>query len=334
MRRRRFIAGLGTTALWPVVANTQQLTKPTIGFLSGGTEPGNPKLIAAFHQGLGEHGYAEGRNVEIIYRWAANQYDQLPAMAADLVRRQVGLIVTTASNASALAAKSATRSIPIVFQTGGDPVELGLVASLSRPGGNITGAAFLTQELTAKRLELLHEVAPLVSAIGYLINPTNPGWDARMRAAEIASSTLKVRLIVEKLSKGSEIEAAHAKVVAQNVGAVMVDSDPLFFAQRTQLAALSIREKVPAIYHAGEIVEAGGLMSYGGNIADAYRLAGSYAGRILKGARTAELPVQQSTKIELSINLKTARALGLAIPIATCTRDRGNRMTTRDSLNA
>jgi len=312
MRRRVFIAGLGSTAIWSTAASAQQLARPTIGFLSGGT--GIQKLIAAFHQGLGEQGFVEGRDVEVVYRWAVNRYDQLPAMAADLVRRRVDVIVTSAGNAAALAAKSATRSIPIVFQSGGDPIELGLVASLSRPGGNVTGATFLTQELTAKRLELLHEVAPTSSSIGYLINSSNPGWDARMRAAEIAARELKVRLIVEKLSTASEIEAAHVKVVAQNIGAVMVDSDPLFFAERARLAALSIRDKVPAIYHVREVVEAGGLMSYGANIADVYRLAGSYAGRILKGAKPAELPVQQSAKIELSLNLKTAKTLGLTVP--------------------
>jgi putative tryptophan/tyrosine transport system substrate-binding protein len=314
MRRREFIAGLGSATVWPVVANTQQLARPTIGYLSGATETANSKLTAAFRQGLREQGYAEGRDVEIIYRWSSQRYDQLPAMAADLVRRRVNLIVTTAGNAPALAAKSATSSIPIVFQLGGDPVELGLVASLSRPGGNLTGAVFLTQELTAKRLELLHEIAPSASTIGYLINPTNPGWDARMRAAEIAARALNLRLVVEKSSTASEIEAAYPILVAQQIGALMVDSDPLFFGQRAQLAALSVRHKLPAIYHARESVEAGGLMSYGANIAEAYHLAGSYAGRILKGEKPAELPVQQSTKIELVINLSTGKALGQTIP--------------------
>jgi putative ABC transport system substrate-binding protein len=314
MRRRSFIAGLGSAAAWPVAANTQQLARPTIGYLSGATESGNSKLTDAFRQGLREQGYTEGRDVEIIYRWSDQRYDQLPAMASDLVRRRVNLIVTTAGNAPALAAKSATSSIPIVFQLGGDPVELGLVASLSRPGRNLTGAVFLTQELTAKRLELLHEIAPLAATIGYLINPTNPGWDARMRAAEIAARAFNLRLIVERPSTASEIEAAYPILVAQQIGAVMVDSDPLFFGQRDLLAGLSIRHKLPAIYHARESVEAGGLISYGANIADAYHLAGSYAGRVLKGEKPAELPVQQSTKIELIINLSTAKALGLALP--------------------
>jgi putative ABC transport system substrate-binding protein len=320
MRRREFIAGLGGVAVWPLAARAQQPALREIGYLSGGLADTSAGTLAAFRKGLREQGYAEERDIEILYRWAETQYDQLPAMATDLVRHDVAVIVTTNGNAAALAAKSATKTIPIVFQIGGDPVELGLVASLNRPGSNVTGVTFLAQELTIKRLELLRETVPTALPIGFLINSTDPGWEARMKAVETAARRLGVGLVIQKASTPSEIEAAYAIFVGQRIGAVLVDADPLFFAQREQLVALAARHAVPAIYHVREIVEAGGLMSYGAKVSDAYRLAGSYAGRILKGEKPADLPVQQSTRIETVVNLRAAKALGLEVPTATLLR--------------
>ncbi len=305
---------LGSTAAWPMVAWAQQRALPVIGYLSAGRESPAVSLTAAFRQGLAERGYIEGRNVEILYRWAETKNDRLPPLAADLVRRRVDVIVTTAGTSSALAAKFATATIPIVFQTGGDPVEAGLVANLNRPGGNITGATFLSALLTPKRLELLHELVPTITQIGYLVNPTNPLTKSHISKTETAARVLGVRLVIQSASAPSEIGAAFAMLVGQSIGALLVDDDPLFFNQRDQVATLAAAHAVPATYNSREIVEAGGLMSYGANFADVYRLAGSYAGRILKGEKPGDLPVQQSNKIELVINLKTAKALGLTIP--------------------
>jgi putative ABC transport system substrate-binding protein len=315
MKRRAFVAGLGSAALWPVAARAQQSTMPVIGYLSGGTELEGRRLTAAFHQGLGEQGFVEGRNVEVLYRWAENQYDRLPVFAAELVRRRVAVIATTAGAGAALAAKSATTSIPIVFQTGADPVELGLVGSFSHPGGNVTGVAMLTVALISKRLELLHEIVRHAVAIGFLVNPAYPKVEEQIREAQNAARKLGLQLVIENASSPNEIEVAFGNFASQQVQAVLVDTDPLFFVRRDQLAALATRYTLPAIYHAHEIAEAGGLMSYGSHFADAYRLAGSYAGRILKGDMPSDLPVQQVTKVELVINLKTAKALGLTIPL-------------------
>jgi putative tryptophan/tyrosine transport system substrate-binding protein len=313
MRRREFIAGLGGVAAWPVVARAQQPRMPVIGFLSTGAESASPILVEAFRQGLGERGYAEGRNVEILYRFAENRNEKLPSIAAELVRRRVDVIVTTAGPASALAAKAATTTIPIVFQSGADPVELGLVASLNRPGGNVTGVNMLAEALTAKHVGILHELVPAALTVAYLVNPISPD-DGHIREAEIAAGFLGMQLLVLGATSQGEIEAAFATIVQQRIGALLVDADVLFFSQRDQLVALSARHALPAVYHAQEITKAGGLISYGPNFAAAFRLAGNYAGRILKGEKPANLPVQQATKIELVINLKTAKALGLTIP--------------------
>jgi putative tryptophan/tyrosine transport system substrate-binding protein len=314
MRRREFVAGLGSVAALPTVLRAQQPTMPVVGFLSGGRAGGAPHQVAAFQRGMGEHGYVESRNVDVLYRWADYQYDRLPALATDLVRRRVAVIVATGGITSALAAKSATGTIPIVFQLGADPVEFGLVASLSRPGGNITGVSFLTTALVAKRLELLHKMVPSATSIGFLVNRTSPQVQTQMREAEFAARALGVRLVMRDPSTPAEIEETFEILIGQKIGALLVDSDPFFFIQGAQLATLAARHAVPAIYHARETVEAGGLLSYGADISDAYRVAGTYAGRILKGDKAADLPVQQSTKVELVINLKTAKALGLTIP--------------------
>jgi putative tryptophan/tyrosine transport system substrate-binding protein len=314
VRRREFIAGLGA-AVWPLAARAQQPTMPVIGYLNSSTESNAQHFTAAFRRGLSELGYVDGKNVSIEYHWMESQYDQLPALATDLVRRGVAVIVATGGTAIARAAKSATSTIPIVFVGGGDPVEVGLVASLNHPGGNVTGAAVLTTALTAKRLELLHELVPGAMPIGFLVNPTNPTvFKAEMMEAETAARALGVRLVILNASTSSEIEATSEILVAQRVGAILTSGDPLWTIRRVQLAALMARYAVPTIYAVREIVDAGGLMSYGASISDAYRLVGAYAGRILKGEKPADLPVEQVTKVELAINLKTARALGLTIP--------------------
>jgi putative tryptophan/tyrosine transport system substrate-binding protein len=314
IKRRQFIAGLSAMAAWPVAAQAQQPKIPVIGYLNSTTGT-DQHFTAAFRQGLSELGYVEGQNVSIEYHWMGGQYDRLAPAAADLVRRQVAVIVATGGTATARAAKSATATIPIVFVAGGDPVEVGLVASLNRPGGNATGAAILTTALTAKRLELLHELVPAATSIGFLVNPTNPTvFKAEMMEAETAARALGVRLVTLNASTLREIEAAFEIVVAQRIGALLTSGDPLWTVQRAQLAVLTARHAVPAIYAAREIVDAGGLISYGASISAAYRLVGTYTGRILKGEKPTDLPVQQSTKVEFVLNLSTAKALGLTIP--------------------
>ena len=314
--RRGVITLLGGAAAagWPLAARAQQPAMPVIGFLSSGTNPSSGRIADAFGQGLSEQGYVEGRNVEIIYR-SAQQTEGFLALAADLVRRRVALIVIPdPGTGAALAAKSATGSIPIVFGIGSDPVESGLVASLNRPGGNLTGVYFLNQELTAKHLELLHKIAPNVTTVGFLVNPTNSVVKAQNREAETAARSLGLNLTILNATTPNEIEAAFATVVERQIGALAVDADSLFFLQRDQLAAHAARHVVPAIYSAREYVEVGGLMSYGARLSDTLRVVGSYAGRILKGANPADLPVQQSTRIEMALNLGTAKALGLTVP--------------------
>src|SRR5271154_3891233 len=276
MRRRDFVAGLGSTAAWPLAARAQQRAMPVIGYLNSTTGT-DQHFTAAFRQGLSELGYVEGQNVSIEYHWTGGQYDRLAAMAADLVRRQVAGIVAPGGAPTAGAAKSATTTIPIVFLGGGAPVEVGLVASLNRPGGNVTGAAILTTALTAKRLELLHELVPAATSIGFLVNPTNPTvFKAEMMEAETAARALGVRLVTLNASTLREIEAAFEIVVAQRIGALLTSGDPLWTVQRAQLTA---RHAVPAIYAVREIVDAGGLISYGASISAAYRLVGTYTGR-------------------------------------------------------
>jgi putative ABC transport system substrate-binding protein len=314
MKRRGFITLLGGAVAWPLAARAQQQAMPVIGFLNPTSPETRRELIAAFYQGLAESGYVEGRNVAIEYRWAKGQNDRLPAMAADLVQQRVAVIVLDGT-ATALAAKAATQTIPIVFIVGADPVELGLVASLGRPGGNMTGVVALSLGTAAKRLQLLHELVPAVADIAFLRNPTNPYY-AALETTELqaAAGVLGLRLLLLNASNPGEIEVAFANLVAQRAGAFLLCTDPFFMAARDQLVALASRHAVPAIYPFREDAVAGGLISYGTSLPDAFHLVGGYTGRILSGNKPADLPVQQVTKMEMVINLKTAKALGLTIP--------------------
>jgi putative tryptophan/tyrosine transport system substrate-binding protein len=318
MRRRDFIGAIGgAAAAWPLAARAQQRAVPVVGCLNGGTESAFGPQAAAFRQGLAEQGYVDGRNVQILYRWAELHYDRLPELAADLVRRGVAVIVASMDGTvSALAARSATSTLPIVFVTGGDPVERGLVASLNRPGGNLTGVYFLTGTLIGKRLELLHEIAPAITSIGNLVNPALPTFanEGVIKETEAAARALGVRVVFQDANTPSEIEAAFAVLVRRGIGG-FIAAEALYFEQRDQLVRLAAHHAVPAIYAWREAVDAGGLMSYGTSLSDAFRLAGTYAARILKGDKPSDLPVQQTTKVELIINIKTAKALGLTIPV-------------------
>jgi putative tryptophan/tyrosine transport system substrate-binding protein len=316
MRRREFIAGLGAAA-WPVVAHGQRPAMPVIGFLHSQTlEAISGERIGAFRAGLAEFGYIEGQSVLIDYRWANGRNDQLPALAAELVRRQVSVIATPNSTASALAAKAATNSIPIVFMFGTDPVEAGVVTSLNRPDGNLTGVSLLTSESTiAKRLQLLHELAPTASLIALIVNSSNPvPAEAQKKEAEQAAQVLGVRLLIIAASNPSEIEAAFAMLVEKGARALLMGDDATFNARRDQIIALAARHAIPAIYAYREFTTAGGLMSYGGSLPEGFRIVGMYTARILKGEKPADLPVQRATKIEMTINTTTAKALGLTIP--------------------
>ena len=321
MKRRDFIVGLGSAAVArPLAARGQQPAKAVIGYLSGGNERSQSDLTAAFWRGMGEQGFAEGRNVEVLYRFADSSYDRLPELVADLVRRRVAVLVTSGGPAAHVAAKSATATIPIVFATGSDPVRLGLVASLNRPGGNVTGVTFLSVALFAKRLEMLREVVPSVTTVGHLINPASPTAQADMREAADAALALRLHLVTANAKSPGEIEAAFATLVAQRIGAFLESADPLFSQVHEQLATLAARHRLPAVFHRRDFVEAGGLMSYGASFSDAWRLVGIYAGRILKGEVPAELPVQQSTRIETVLNLKAAKVLGIQVPTSTLLR--------------
>jgi putative ABC transport system substrate-binding protein len=316
MRRRAFIEGIAASAAaWPLVLRAQQPAMPVIGFLNSASPESFAPQLAGFRQGLNEVGYTEGQNVAIEFRWAKSQYDRLPGLATDLVRRQVAIIVATGGSVSAIAAKSMTTTIPIVFTSGGDPVQLGLVASLNRPGGNVTGVNLFTSTLAAKRLELLHELVPTAKVIAMLVNPANPNSELDTRAVQAAAPTIGVQIVVLKASNGAEIGKAFDALSQYKVDAILVGADPLFDnSGRDQLIVLTARHAVPAIYDWRDVTVAGGLVSYGSNLAEGYRLAGIYAGRILKGAKPADLPVQQPSKFEFVINLKTAKALGLTIP--------------------
>jgi putative ABC transport system substrate-binding protein len=317
MNRREAITLVvgGAAFAWPLTARAQQSAMPVIGFLGSGSPDRDAHLVRAFHQGLSETGYIEGQNVAIEYRWADGQFDRIPLMAADLVRRQVTVISALSGIPTALAAKAATTTIPIVFHVGGDPVEFRLVPSLNRPGGNLTGVTNLGGELGQKRLELLHELLPTATVMAVLVNPTNPLSEPLTKDARAAASALGLQLHILQASTERDFDAIFASLVKLQAAALLIGADTFFNSQSKQLAELTLRHAVPAIYQYREFAAAGGLMSYGGSLTDIYRQVGVYTGRILKGEKPADLPVMQSAKVELIINLKTAKTLGLTFPL-------------------
>jgi putative ABC transport system substrate-binding protein len=318
VNRRKTIALLGGTAVaWPLAVRAQQPAMPLIGFLCGGSSEAYVRVLLSLRQGLKEFGFVEGQNVAFEYRFAEGQYDRLPAMAAELVHRPVAVIMAAGGTPSARAAKSATATIPIVFpDVAGNPVELGLVASLNRPGGNLTGVTTLNVEVGPKRLELLHAVVPTATIAALLVNPKGANTETASKYAQAAARSLGLQLHVLRASTEQDFGTVFATLGQLRVGGLVISNDPFFFSRSEQLAALTARNAVPTIYSFREFAAAGGLMSYGGNRDDAYRQAGVYIGRILKGESPGDLPVQQATKVELIINLKTAKALGLTIPIS------------------
>jgi putative tryptophan/tyrosine transport system substrate-binding protein len=315
--RREFIALLsGAAAAWPLAARAQQPPLPVVGFLNGQSPDNSAHLVEAFRQGLKQTGYVEGRNVAIEYRWAEGHVDRLPALSADLVRRQVAVIAATGGGATPFAAKAATTTIPIVFNSAGDPIKLGLVTSLNRPGGNLTGTSWFSAEITAKRLALLNELVPTATVVAMLVYRDDPESRWQPADAQEAARVLGQRLIVLNAVTTSEIEAAFARLVQQGAGALVLSTGAFFLNRRDQIVALAARHALPAIYGGREFPVAGGLMSYGNNLPDSYRRNGVYVGRILKGDRPGDLPIDQSTKFELVINLKTANKLGLDLPLS------------------
>jgi len=313
--RRNFLATLGgAAAAWPLAARAQQPVVPVVGFLNTKVPGADPHLLAAFRRGLKETGFIEGQNVAIEYRWAYNQYDRLPALAADLVGRQVTVIAAIGSP-SAPAAKATTTTIPIVFIIGFDPVEVGLVTSLNQPGGNLTGVTVLGVELGSKRLELLHEMIPAANIVAALVHPNTPAAETQSTDLQTAARSLGLKVHVLHASTERDLDTVFATLVQLRAGGLVVGNDPFFTTRSEQLAALALRHAVPAIFQYREFAVAGGLMSYGGNLTDSYRLTGVYTGRVLKGEKPADLPVMQSTKVELIINLKTAKTLGITVPL-------------------
>jgi putative ABC transport system substrate-binding protein len=314
MRRRGFITLLGGAAAWPLAAGAQQRAMPVIGYLSARSPEDTAHLVVAFRKGLGEQGFVEGQNVLIEYRWALGQYDRLPAMAAELIRHPVTVLVATGGEPAAFAAKAATSTIPIVFAVGGDPVTEGLAASLSRPGGNATGLTLLTNLLEPKRLGLLRELVPAAATIGFLLNPNFPPAEQQLADVQDAARTINLKIHALRANTEREIDAAFETVRDQHIGAVAVAAAPFFDTRREKLVALAALHKVPTMFHFREFVVAGGLVSYGIEPTDTYRQVGVYTGQVLKGTKPADLPVMQATKFEFVINLKTARSLGLDVP--------------------
>jgi putative ABC transport system substrate-binding protein len=312
MKRREFIAGLGAAAAWPVGVGAQQ--NPLIGFLSGRSSVESQYAVVAFHKGLGQTGFVVGQNVAIESRWAEGQYERLSSQAADLVRRQVALIVAVGAVQAIQAAKAATATIPIVFVTGDDPVKRGLVPSLNRPDGNVTGVSPVAQQLEGKRLALLRELLPKTAAFAMFVNRSNPSADMQSKEADTAARSLGLELHLYNVANASDIEKAFATLVQRRDGALTVSADPFMNIHREQIVALATYHKIPALFSSREFANAGGLMSYGASIADGYHQAGIYAGRILKGERPSDLPVMQPTKFEFILNLRAARTLGLEIP--------------------
>jgi ABC-type uncharacterized transport system substrate-binding protein len=313
--RRKFLAALGGAACaWPLAARAQQAAMPVIGFLGAPSAAPYARYVAAVHQGLKEVGYVEHQNVAMEYRWADSQYDRLSALAADLVSRRVAVIVPIGGAPATVAAKAATSTIPIVFNLGADPIGLGLVTNLSRPGGNITGIAMMTLEIETKRLEVLHELAPASSSLAIMLNPSNAQAQTQEREVQRAARVIGRQVLVLKAGTEHEIEGAFAALVRERAGALLVGADTFFTSQATLFVVLTAHHSIPTIYPFKSYVDAGGLMSYGTSLLDAYRQSGVYAGRVLKGEKPGELPIVQPTKFELIINLKTARAVGIAIP--------------------
>jgi putative ABC transport system substrate-binding protein len=316
MKRREFIAGLGSAAAWPVAARAQQRTMPVVGYLDGGSLDTSRDTAAGILRGLSESEYFEGRNLAVEYRWAEDHYERLPALANDLVRRQVAVIIASTTPA-ALAAKAATQSIPIVFYIGTDPIDLGLVPSFNRPGSNITGISLLNRATAAKRLQLLSELVPKGRPIACLVNPANPFFaEPETKDLEDAARTLRVRLLIMKAMDPSEFERVFATLVQERAGGLIVGTDTLFYDQPARIIALAAHHQIPVIYYRHEAAVAGGLISYGTDLPDAWRQVGLYAGRILKGEKPADMPISQIAKMQLVINMKTAKALGLSIPLS------------------
>ena len=321
MRRREFIkAATASAVAWPLAARAQQSARPVLGFVNVASAKNFTRPLSAFLKGLGEVGYVDGQNVTIEYRWAEGKNDRLPSFVADLIERKVKVIAAT-STPAAIVAKAATTTIPIVFTTADDPVRLGLVTSLNRPGGNVTGATQATVEVAPKQLQLLHELVPTANVMALLVNPASPTLaDSSTRALQAAARTLGLNLHVLNASTEGEFDGVFAKLIQLRAGGLVIGSDPFFTSRTEQLAALAVHHAVPAVYHWREFAVAGGLVSYGAAVTDVYRLAGNYTGRILKGDKPADLPVQQVTKVELHINQRTAKALGLTVPQALLSR--------------